>query len=442
VSKFGGTSLADATQFRKVREIVAADPQRRFIVPSAPGKRHRDDQKITDLLYLCHASATQHVAFEQTLSLISDRFEQIVRDLGLTVELPLDEIRDQIQSLGDSGDPRGGDYAASRGEYLNGLVMAAWLNLPFVDAAQIIRFDKSGRLDRDRTRRLIAETLPPLGGAVVPGFYGSDADGRIVTFTRGGSDVTGALVAQGVAAAMYENWTDVSGMLMADPRIVDNPCRIDTLTYRELRELSYMGAGVLHEEAIFPVRSAGIPVNIRNTNAPEDIGTTIVPDNFADLTQNTGSITGIAGRKDFTVFAVEKALMNSEVGFGRRLLSVFENHGVSYEHTPSGIDTMSVVVADAMVEGKVEDLLSDIRAECKPDQLEASANMALIATVGRGMAHTPGMAARLFTALADAGVNVRMIDQGSSELNIIVGVETGDFEPAVRAIYRGFAGEG
>jgi len=432
VCKFGGSSLADGAQFRKVAEIIRRDPERRYVVPSAPGRRSTDDQKITDLLYLCHASAAQDVPFDQTFSRIADRFRGIVADLDLSLDLTphLDRIKAKIS------DGASADYTASRGEYLNGLVMAALLGYDFIDPAAVIHFNANGRFDPETTQKTMGKALAEHERAVVPGFFGSMPDGTIKTFSRGGSDVTGAIVARGCGASVYENWTDVSGLLMADPRIVDSPRPIETVTYAELRELAYMGATVLHDEAIFPVRQAGIPVNIRNTNAPDERGSMIVSE-AAPLTTK-GSITGIAGRKDFTVIAIEKSLMNSEIGFGRRLLSVLENNGVSFEHMPSGIDTMSLVVADSALDGKLDDVLAQIRADCRPDALDVYPHMAVIATVGRGMAHTPGMAARLFAALADAQVNIRMIDQGSSELNIIVGVDAGDFETAVRAIYNAF----
>jgi len=432
VCKFGGSSLADASQFRKVAEIINADDQRRYVVPSAPGKRTKDDQKVTDLLYLCHASAAQNVPFDDTFGRISERFQQIVRDLDLSLDLAphMDEVKQKITGGASA------DYTASRGEYLNGLIMADLLGYDFIDPATVIHFNANGRFDADTTQQTMSKTLAQHDRAVVPGFFGSMPDGTIKTLSRGGSDITGAIVARGCGAAVYENWTDVSGLLMADPRIIDSPKPIEIVTYAELRELAYMGASVLHDEAIFPVRHAGIPVNIRNTNAPDDPGSMIVSE--AGPTTTKGAITGIAGRKDFTVIAVEKSLMNAEVGFGRRLLGVLENHAVPFEHMPSGIDTMSVVVADSALEGKLDDVLEQIQSACKPDALDVYPHMALIATVGRGMAHTPGMAARLFTALADAQVNIRMIDQGSSELNIIVGVDAGDFETAVRAIYHAF----
>lgn len=452
VCKFGGTSLADAAQIDKVRTIVQSDPDRRYVVPSAPGKRHREDQKITDLLYLCHEHAKQGLGFDNVFGLIAERYRAIVGELGLKMDIGglLEEVRQGIADAGTSGGgthPQsgrafatsggsGGDYAASRGEYLNGRIIAAMLDCPFVDAAKLIFFDKRGRLDEARTYAAVAKSLAGVERAVIPGFYGTDIHGRVKTLSRGGSDVTGAIIARGVGATLYENWTDVSGLLMADPRVVDRPRTIDTITYAELRELAYMGATVLHDEAIFPVRHAGIPVNIRNTNRPDDAGTMIVAQ--AQPNHHAGSITGIAGKKNFTVIALEKALMNGELGFGLRVLAVLERHGINFEHLPSGIDTMSIVIDDGQLDGKLDDVLQGIRQDCEPDSLDVSPDMALIATVGRGMAHTPGMAARLFAALGSAHVNIRMIDQGSSELNIIVGVAAADFEKAMRAIYAAF----
>lgn len=437
-SKFGGSSVADAAQIRKVKSIVQADPDRRFIIPSAPGKRSKDDQKITDLLYLCHEHARQGLVFDQVFKLIADRYTQIAADLGIDPGLPakLAEVKKEIARV--AADGGGPDYAASRGEYLNGLILAEFLGAEFFDAADLIFFDKRGRLDEAKTYPTIAQKLKGVASAVIPGFYGSTPGGEVKTFSRGGSDITGAVVARGVSASLYENWTDVSGLLMADPRIIDNPKTINELTYRELRELAYMGATVLHDEAVFPVRHAGIPVNIRNTNRPDDAGTMIVPGDGSG--EHTGTITGIAGRKDFTVIAIEKAMMNAEIGFGRRVLSVLEANGVSFEHLPSGIDTMSLVISDGQLNGKVDDVVEGLQIEVKPDSIDVTPQMALIATVGRGMAHIPGMAAKLFGSLAGAGINIRMIDQGSSELNIIVGVHADDFENAMKAIYKAFVG--
>ena len=432
VAKFGGTSLADANQIRKVQAIVNADPERRYVVPSAPGKRNKQDQKITDLLYLCHAHAQQGIAFDEVFRLIADRYLEIVKDLGLKMDFKarLEEVRKRIAGGATA------DYAASRGEYLNGLIVANLLGFDFVDAAEIVHFDAKGRFDAELTQQSVSRELKRHKKAVVPGFYGAMPDGSIKTFSRGGSDISGAIVARGVAADVYENWTDVSGLLMADPRIIEDPRPIQTVTYKELRELAYAGATVLHDEAIFPVRQAGIPVNIRNTNEPEHPGTMIVSSDTNPPA--TGAITGIAGRKDFTVISLEKALMNTEIGYGRRLLECLETNRVSFEHMPSGIDNISLVISDTQLNGKLEKVVEDIKASCQPDSLSVLPRMALIATVGRGMLHTPGMAARLTGALGSAGINIRMIDQGSSELNIIVGVDAGDFENAIRAIYKAF----
>ncbi|MFK7898603.1 MAG: aspartate kinase [Myxococcota bacterium] len=432
VCKFGGSSVADASQLRKIQAIVKSSADRRFVVPSAPGKRTPDDEKITDLLYRSEAEAAAGKSFDDLFGRISERFETIIRDLGLDFSLSsaLAEVHDQIR------DGAGPDYAASRGEHLSGRVIARLLDRPFIEPAEIIHFDANGRFQPEATQASVSERLGQEGHGVIPGFYGAMPDGAIKTFSRGGSDVTGAIIARGVGAEAYENWTDVSGLLMTDPRIVDQPATIERLTYRELRELAYMGATVLHDEAIFPVREAGIPVQIRNTNDPEAPGTTITRSGLDDAA--TGLVTGIAGRKGFMILALEKTLMNAEVGFGRRLLGVLERHELSWEHMPSGIDTLSIVLKSDLVGDRLDTLIKEIQAECEPDSIEAHPEIALIATVGRGMSHAPGTAARLFGALAEAGVNIRMIDQGSSELNIIVGVENADFERAVQTIYDAF----
>jgi len=432
VAKFGGSSLANADQFRKVKKIIEDNPDRKYIVPSAPGKRAPEDSKITDLLYLCHAHVQQNIPMDEVFRPLRKRYEDIVRDLNLDLDIAvyLDEVRARI-IRGASA-----DYTASRGEYLNGIVMSGLLGYDFVDAADVVFFDSRGNLETERTHQAMKKRLAGHERAVIPGFYGSSRDGEIKTFSRGGSDITGAIVARGVHADIYENWTDVSGLLMCDPAIIEDPEPIDVVTYRELRELSYMGAKVLHDEAVFPVREAGIPVQIKNTNRPEDPGTLIVRD--AEPITHKGNITGIAGKKGLTVISIEKALMNAQLGFGRRLLSVLEVNSISFEHMPSGIDTISLVIADSELEGKLDRVVEEIRTETQADSVEVYPNMALIATVGRGMAHTPGIAARLFTALGKESINIRMIDQGSSEINIIIGVENDDFEGAMRAIYRAF----
>lgn len=432
VAKFGGSSLADSKQFKKVRKIIMDDPQRRYIVPSAPGKRFAQDQKITDLLYLCHKHVQQSIPFDEVFDLISKRYLDIVRGLDLSLDLipHLEEIKRKIAEGASA------DFAASRGEFLNGLILSNLLGYDFIDPIEMIFFNENGILDPVRTQEAVSRCLAQHERAVIPGFYGAAPDGKVKTFSRGGSDITGSIIARGVKADLYENWTDVSGFMMADPRIVDQPKTIAKITYRELRELSYMGATVLHDESIFPVREAGIPINIKNTNAPDDPGTLIVHD--ADPTTRQGIITGIAGRKDFTVIVVEKAMMNQELGFGRKILSILENNKISFEHLPTGIDTLSLVIANSQLENKLDKVVDEIHRQCNPDSVEIVSDIALIATVGLGMANTPGIAAKLFTALSEANINVRMIAQGSSEINIIIGVETNDFEEAVKAIFNAF----
>lgn len=428
VVKFGGSSLANAEQFQKVGEIIRSEESRRYVVPSAPGKRFDGDTKVTDLLYGCYDAAVKGEAFEQKLEEIKERYYEIIR--GLKMELSLEEEFAQIGQ--DFQAQAGVEYAASRGEFLNGKVMAAYLGYEFVDAATVIRFDKNGNFDPVKTDKLLSKRLAKCERAVIPGFYGACEDGTIKTFSRGGSDVTGSLVAKAIQADLYENWTDVSGFLVTDPRIVDRPAVIETITYRELRELSYMGATVLHEEAIFPVRKEGIPINIRNTNRPEDKGTFIVE---STCKKPKYVITGIAGKKGFCSINIEKSMMNSEIGFGRKVLQVFEDNQISFEHVPSGIDTMTVYVHQDEFEEKEQQVVAGIHRAVQPDFVEMESDLALIAVVGRGMKSQRGTAGRIFSALAHANVNVKMIDQGSSELNIIIGVENRDFEMAVKAIY-------
>lgn len=428
VVKFGGSSLANAEQFQKVGNIIRSEESRRYVVPSAPGKRFSGDTKVTDLLYACYDKAAEGKEFGGIFKEIRERYYEIIRGLGLT--LSLEEEFTKIET--DFKAQAGTEYAASRGEFLNGKIMAAYLGYEFVDAASVIRFDKNGNFDPEKTDRLLSKRLSKCQGAVIPGFYGAMEDGTVKTFSRGGSDVTGSLVARAVHADVYENWTDVSGFLVTDPRIVDNPAVIETITYRELRELSYMGATVLHEEAIFPVRKEGIPINIRNTNRPEDKGTFIVE---STCRKPRYVITGIAGKKGFCSINIEKSMMNSEVGFGRKVLQVFEDQGISFEHVPSGIDTMTVYVHQDEFEEKEQQVIAGIHRAVQPDFVEMESDLALIAVVGRGMKSQRGTAGRVFSALAHAHVNVKMIDQGSSELNIIIGVENRDFETAVKAIY-------
>ena len=406
VVKFGGSSLASAEQFKKVGNIIRADKERKYVVPSAPGKRFSNDTKVTDMLYACQI------------------IDGLQLDLDLSEEFGIIEKNFKAKS--------GNNYAASRGEYLNGIIMANYLGYDFIDAATVIFFDENGEFDAAKTNEVLRARLAESKEAVVPGFYGSMPDGTVKTFSRGGSDITGSIVAKAAKADVYENWTDVSGFLIADPRIIDHPEAIETITYRELRELAYMGATVLHEDAIFPVRQEGIPINIRNTNAPEDNGTWIVG---STCQKSKYVITGIAGKKGFCSVNIEKDMMNSEIGFGRKVLQAFEENGISFEHVPSGIDTMTVFVHQDEFMHKEQKVVAGIHRLANPDMIDIESDLALIAVVGRGMKSQRGTAARVFAALAHAHVNVKMIDQGSSELNIIIGVENRDFETAVKAIY-------
>ena len=431
VTKFGGSSLADASQFRKVKEIILADDGRKIVVPSAPGKRNPKDFKITDLLYLCHGHIESSIPLDDVFNLIANRYKEIVSELNLALDI--DYFLDKIKVDLENGASK--DYAASRGEYLNGIILANYLDFEFIDANDVILFNKYGCIDTDATYAALKKVLIDGKKAVIPGFYGSDSTGNIITFSRGGSDVTGALVSASINADLYENWTDVSGFLMADPRIVKNPMQIRKITYRELRELSYMGASVLHEESVFPVRNAGIPINIKNTNIPTDPGTLIVKDMEPDF---ENPIKGIAGKKDFTVISIEKALMNSELGFCRKVLSILEQNCVSFENMPSGIDTVCVVISDSQLKNKTEVLVEEIKRTCNPDSIVVHPNMALIATVGNGMSSNKGIAAKVFNSLSESNINIRMIDQGSSEINILIGIENDDFEKGINTIYNAF----
>ncbi|BCJ98841.1 aspartate kinase [Anaerocolumna chitinilytica] len=431
VVKFGGSSLANAEQFKKVGAIIRSEEARRYVVPSAPGKRDSKDTKVTDMLYHCYDMAVAEEDTTKALDDIKKRYMEIIE--GLNLSMSLDKEFEQIAV--DFKAKKGSDYAASRGEYLNGLIMAEYLGFEFIDAKDVIFFDNNGVFDADKTDAVLIERLKSTERAVIPGFYGALENGDIKTFSRGGSDITGSIVAKAVQADIYENWTDVSGFLVGDPRIIKDPEVISTITYKELRELSYMGAGVLHEDAIFPVRKEGIPINIRNTNAPEDPGTMIVKNTCL---KPEYTITGIAGKKGFVAINIEKDMMNSEIGFGRKVLRVFEENGISFEHMPSGIDTLTVFVhQDEFVE-KEQSVLAGLDHAANPDSVDLESDLALIAVVGRGMRQTRGTAGRIFSALAHANVNVKMIDQGSSELNIIIGVSNKDFEVAINAIYNIF----
>ncbi len=431
VAKFGGSSCASAEQFRKVKDIVLSDKSRHYIVVSAPGKRASGDTKVTDLLYRLQDAVADEKKFQETLQTIKDRYQEIIDGLGLDFSLAADF--DRIEQDLKAGADR--DYAASRGEFLNAKLMAAYLGFSFIDSASCFVFKEDRSCDYQKTEEGIRAALKDIDYAVFPGFYGADETGKVVTFSRGGSDVTGSLLAAAEHVDLYENWTDVSGFLVADPRIVPNPEVIDYITYRELRELSYMGAGVLHEDAIFPVRREGIPIQIKNTNRPEDHGTLIVQNT---LKKPRFIITGVSGKKDFCAINIEKAMMNSEIGFARKLLSVLEDNNISFEHIPSGIDTMTLVIHQEELEHCEQKILNGIQRAVNPDLIELESDIALIAVVGRGMKSSRGVAGRVFSALAHEYINIKMIDQGSSEYNIIIGVRNEDFEKAIRAIYKMF----
>ncbi|MDE6639220.1 MAG: aspartate kinase [Acetatifactor sp.] len=428
VVKFGGSSLASAQQFKKVGDIIKADPARKYVIPSAPGKRFSDDTKVTDMLYECYELAEAGKSYKSKLADIAARYREIIE--GLELNLSLEQEFAIIEK--NFKERAGSNYAASRGEYLNGIIMAAYLGFTFIDAATVIFFKEDGSLDEKKTDETLSARLEECDKAVVPGFYGSMPDGSIKTFSRGGSDITGSIVARAAKVDVYENWTDVSGILVADPRIIDNPAGIEVITYKELRELAYMGFNVLHEESIFPVRQQGIPINIRNTNAPEDNGTWIVG---STCQKSKYVITGIAGKKGFCSINIEKDMMNAEIGFGRKILQAFEENDISFEHVPSGIDTMTVFVHQDEFMHKEQKVVAGIHRLANPDSIEIESDLALIAVVGRSMKSARGTAARIFSALAHVNVNVRMIDQGSSEQNIIIGVADEDFETAIKAIY-------
>lgn len=434
VCKFGGTSMASGHTILSGAKIVNSDAERRYVVVSAPGKRFSGDIKVTDLLYKCSDAyeAGDIAAFKETFAKIRARFLNIQTEIGkaLDIEAGLDEAENAILN------GAGRDYCASRGEFLAAKVMAAVLNVPFVDATEFIRFKEDGTLD-EYTFELGAKVLGAYSNAVIPGFYGLGADGKVKTFSRGGGDISGAIVARCVMASLYENWTDVSGFYACDPRIVDSPKWMSEITYQELRELSYMGANVLHSESIFPVRSAGIPIRICNTFSPEDAGTYIVKNSTRDV--RGYAVTGVAGKRGFTSITIEKSLMNAEVGFVQKVLAVIGKHGISFEHLPSGIDTMSLFIDDEYLKnGALEILIEEMKQAVRPDKIYVHEDIALVATVGHGMAKNVGTSARLFKALSEAGINVNMIDQGSSELNIIVGVDGKDCGACIKAIYNEF----
>lgn len=433
VCKFGGTSMADGNVIRSVKKIIDADAARRFVVVSAPGKRFSGDIKVTDLLYSCYDEIQSTGSCKEAFKAVRARFESIAKELNSGIDMTAD--LDETQKRMD--EEKSADFCASRGEYLSAKVMAKVLNAKFIDSEDVVFFNENGVFDDKKTYKKIAEAVEGVSLAVFPGFYGQAHNGKIKTFSRGGSDITGAIVARAVNATEYENWTDVSGFLACDPRIVQNPKRINTLSYKELRELAYMGANVLHPESVFPVRKVNIPIIIKNTFRPEDEGTTIVP--VSRYTPEGNVVTGIAGKKNFTVILIEKNQMNNEIGFVRKVLSVLEREGICIEHIPSGIDTMSVVVeSEHLKDYELEKVIEGIKNEVEPDMIRIMENVALIATVGHGMSSSIGTSARLFKAMAEANVNAKMIDQGSSELNIIVGVKNEDCERCIAAIYHEF----
>ena len=436
VTKFGGSSLADAAQFQKVAEIIRADAARKYVVPSAPGKRFKNDDKVTDLLYKSYALSSSGQDTAEVFGEITRRYTDIKNELGLTTDI--ESIIAQVKKKVDGGASI--DYTASRGEYLNGILLAEYLGFAFIDAAEVILFDSRGVLDADKTNTIMSKRLAREGRAVIPGFYGSGPDGGIVTFSRGGSDITGSLVARAAKADLYENWTDVSGFMVTDPRIVPETRVIRYITYKELRELSYMGASVLHQDAVFPVAQSGIPINIRNTNEPDALGTMIVHQ-LPKEHQSDTVITGIAGHKGYCAITIEKNMMNSELGIGRRFLEIFERNNILFEHLPSGVDTMSAVLNAKAIEGKRESVMTSIQDEIEPDSIEFIPNLALLAVVGHGMASNVGTAGKIFSALGQQNINVRIIDQGSSEINIIIGVDECNLEKSIRTIYDAFAWE-
>ncbi len=432
VVKFGGSSLADAEHFKQVASIIKSDPSRRYVIASAPGKRDGDDVKVTDMLYKCYGMIRNREDINDYYKKIVDRYVGIINGLGIDFDITgeLEYIKNAMMSRS------GRDYAASRGEYLNSLILAKYLGFDFIDAENVVFFKENSSFDEEKTHMAMREELKKHERAVIPGFYGCMPNGTIKTFSRGGSDITGSIVARAAGASLYENWTDVSGFLMADPRIVKDPLPISTITYRELRELSYMGATVLHEDAIFPVQKEGIAINIKNTNHPEDNGTMIVPTTLNYDSKNI--VTGIAGKKGFSVVNIEKNQMGSHFGFASRVFKCLDHYNIHCEHLPSGIDTMCPVVSTAELEAAIEEFIPELHRITDADNISVDTNLALIAVVGRGMKETKGTAARIFSAISNANVNIRMIDQGSSELNIIIAVYESDYEKTIKAIYEEF----
>ena len=434
VAKFGGSSMADAGQYQKVRDILLSDPARRVVVVSAAGKRDKNDHKITDLLYLCHAHIQYGVDCTGVFEMITSRYLEIRDELNIKLDLETEfaALKKRLDAKSVTQ-----DELVSRGEYFSAKLMAAYLDFQFIDAVDWVKFKFDGTVDQHSSYEALRNLVVLGKGAVIPGFYGLMPDGHIRTFTRGGSDITGALAAAALNADVYENWTDVSGILMADPRIVDDPQAIPEVTYDELRELSYSGAQVLHEGTIFPVREKNIPLNIRNTNAPEDNGT-MIKEKFDSPSDPDRFITGITGKKDFTIISLSKRGMANQVGVLRKVLTVLERHNISVDYVPNGIDNVSVVMSTEDVAPYLYTILGEIQQEVEPDTLDVHDQIAVVAAVGRRMAFQPGVSGRLFAALGEAGINIRMINQGPDELNIIFGVDNRDFKAAIRVLYNSF----
>ena len=435
VVKFGGSSMADAGQYRKIRDILLADPERKVVVVSAAGKRFKDDHKITDLLYLCHAHTQYGVDCSGIFEMISSRYIQIRDDLNIDLDLET-EFADFKQRIDKK--ELNADEIASRGEYFSAKLMAAYLGFQFIDSADWVKFNFDGTVDQEATYEALQDKVVQGIGAVIPGFYGLMPDGHIRTFSRGGSDITGALAAAALDADVYENWTDVSGILMADPRLVENPMAIPQVTYDELRELSYSGASVLHEDAIFPVREKNIPLNIRNTNDPAAPGT-MIQESFQGEYDSDRFITGITGKKDFTIISLSKRGMSNQVGVLHKVLTILVRHNLSVDYVPNGIDNVSIVLPTESIASSLYAVLGEIQTEVEPDTLDVHDQIAIVAAVGRQMACRPGISGKLFAALGEAGINIRMINQGPDELNIIFGVDNRDFKKAIQVLYSSFA---
>ena len=434
VTKFGGSSMADAGQYKKVRDILLADPARSIVVVSAAGKRDKNDHKITDLLYLCHSHVKYGVDCDRIFQMIASRYIGIRNELGLALA-----IEPELEALKKAVDAKqvSREALVSRGEYFSAKLMAAYLGFQFIDAADWVKFNMDGTVNQALSYEELRSRVTPGVGAVIPGFYGTMPDGTIHTFSRGGSDITGSLAAAALDADVYENWTDVSGILMADPRIVDDPQTIPEVTYDELRELSYSGAQVLHEDSIFPVREKNIPVNIRNTNAPQDPGT-MIKESFSGEHDPHRFITGITGKKDFSIISLSKRGMSNQVGVLHKVLTVLVRHGISVDYVPNGIDNVSVVLPTSAIEKDLYTIMAEIKQEVQPDTLDVHHHIAVVAAVGRKMAFRPGISGKIFAALGEADINIRMINQGPDELNIIFGVDNHDFEKAIGVLYNSF----